>query len=164
MKKIIVVSGPTASGKSQLADTILHHFPSNIINADALQVYNALPILTAQPLNRFDSAYNLYSFLEANDKCSAALWLNYAKEEISKSHINNKLPIIVGGTGLYLKTLLYGLSEIPEINPKTKQLIRDEINLLGFSRFYQELSKQDQFIASLHKNDHYRIIRAAEIL
>ena len=164
MKKIIVLSGPTASGKSQLADTILHRFPSNIINADALQVYNALPILTAQPSNNFDSSYKLYSFLDIQDKCSAALWLNYAKDEITKSHADNKLPIIVGGTGLYLKTLLYGLSEIPEISIKTKQSVQAKINDLGFERFYQELSTSDQFIASLHKNDQYRIIRAAEVL
>lgn len=163
MNKIVVISGPTASGKSQLAASLLRYFPGVIINADAIQVYDALPILTAQPVERFDLAHKLYGFLDPEEKCSAALWLTHAKAAIEQTHATHKIPIIVGGTGLYLKTLLYGISAIPDIESSTKKLVQDEIAAIGFDHFYQELSKQDPYVASLHQNDHYRITRAAEV-
>lgn len=113
----IVVSGPTASGKSALALAIAQSFDGVVINADALQVYRELSILTARPDAGATSLapHRLYGFLPADERCSAARWRRLALSEIAAAHAAGKLPVLCGGTGFYIKALEEGLAEIPEI-------------------------------------------------
>ena len=116
-RDILVIFGPTASGKSKLATQIASKHKSAIINFDSLQVYKDLKILTDRPddeiCKKFD--HRLYGMLKGNESCSAAIWLEKAEHEINNCFDNKLLPIVVGGTGLYLKALMDGLSEIPSI-------------------------------------------------
>ena len=113
-RDILVIFGPTASGKSKLATQIASKHKSAIINFDSLQVYKDLKILTDRPddeiCKKFD--HRLYGMLKGNESCSAAIWLEKAEHEINNCFDNKLLPIVVGGTGLYLKALMLSLIHI----------------------------------------------------
>ena len=116
-KKALVIFGPTASGKSSKAIQIAKKYNSTIINADSIQVYKELRLITSRPSiedeKNFD--HKLYGFLQGNQNCTVSMWLELIKKEIKACFENNKLPIIVGGTGMYLKSLIDGISMIPNI-------------------------------------------------
>ena len=114
---VLVIAGPTASGKSALAMAAALEFDGTVINADSMQVYRELNILTARP-SAVDEArvpHRLFGVLGAADPCSAGRWLRMASVEIDGARSANRLPIVVGGTGLYLKALTDGLAPVPEI-------------------------------------------------
>lgn len=164
--KIVVVTGPTASGKSRLAESIYAKIPSVIINADALQVYEAFPILTAKPSD-FQSAekYRLYDALSFEEECSVARWLGMAELEIKEAWSRKIIPIIVGGTGFYIRALLYGLSDVPPLDAEIVRSTEVQFKELGRGEFFQLLCSKDPKVKSkIHEHDTYRLLRAAAVL
>ena len=124
--KIILISGPTASGKSNFAVRIAKKINGEIINADSMQVYKRLKILTARPNKKEQKniKHHLYGIIDLNKKFSTGQWLDLAIKKIRNIHKRKKTPILVGGTGLYFQSLIKGLAEIPEIPLKFRNKIR----------------------------------------
>lgn len=116
MEKVIVIGGPTASGKSTFAEQMASDSDGVIINADSLQVYKGLPILTAQPFPIKDY-HRLYSVLDPQDQSDVARWFYLVKREIEDAVNCGKTPIVVGGSGMYLNSLLEGLTHMPQVDP-----------------------------------------------
>lgn len=166
LKNIILISGPTASGKSFIADLFSQKFESIIINADSMQIYNNLPILTALPKDLKDNQqkYSLYGILDYKEACSVGRWLSLAKQAINEAITDNKKAIIVGGTGFYLKALLYGMTSIPEIDHEIRSKVRELFQQTGKENFYRLLCKKDPNIEDLIKSgDSHRMMRAMEV-
>ena len=159
----IFIGGPTSSNKTKLAKSIQKELPSYIINADSMQVYDKLDILTNKPDSAeiLESESKLFSFVEYPNICSVGLW----KREVEKLFkINQKIPIVVGGTGLYFKALTEGLVKIPNIPIKVRSKFRKMQKKLGQKKFYKKLINFDPLIKNkIDKNDVQRSIRAYEI-
>ncbi len=164
---VIIIAGPTASGKSGRALQLAHEVGGIIINADSMQVYDAIPTLTACPEedNLKAAPHRLYNFLHPSENCTAALWREKALVEIETAQKQGRTPIIVGGTGLYLKTLVEGISPVPQV-PETVRAHTIELQKeLGNPAFHEALSKRDPIMAErLHPNDTQRLTRAWETL
>ena len=120
-KEVFVIFGPTASGKSDLAKQISTKLDSPIINFDSLQVYQQLRILSSRPSSQDEKLidHRLYGIIDGNENCTVAKWLKLAKIEVENCWKEKKIPILVGGTGLYLKGLMQGISHIPDISDST---------------------------------------------
>ena len=164
--KIILISGPTASGKSNFAIKIAKKINGEIINADSMQVYKQLKILTARPNKKEqkDIKHHLYGTIDLNEKFSTGQWLKIAIKKIKDIHKRKKIPILVGGTGLYFQSLIKGLVEIPEIPLKFRNKIRLMQKKNGQKKFYEKLLKIDpEVINKFNPNDVQRSIRAFEI-
>ena len=164
--EILIIAGPTASGKSALALSIAQKRGGVIINADSQQVYKELPILTARPTATEEAQvpHRLYGFLSINEPCSAGKWLKMVQMEIDWALAQNKLPIIVGGTGLYLKALLQGIAEIPEIAPEIRIQAINDYDVMGKDAFAGRLQVVDpEFFERLKVYDRQRLIRAYEV-
>ena len=125
--KIILISGPTASGKSNFAISLAKKIKGEIINADSMQVYKELRILTARPKKKDYQKirHHLYGFLNVTKKFSTGEWLKLCQKKIKEIQLRNKTPILVGGTGLYFKALTDGLVKIPKNPPKIRNNIRN---------------------------------------
>jgi len=163
---VLVISGPTASGKSYLAELLIQKYPSSVIlNADSMQVYKDLPILSNQPdIHTESEIYKLYGFLDFDKNCSAGFWQETANDVIEQSFKEKKLPIIVGGTGLYIRVLLEGIADIPDIKSDIRQHVQERFLMLGKEKFYAQLSSIDPISARrIHSNDSYRMQRAMEV-
>jgi tRNA dimethylallyltransferase len=166
-KPVLVVAGPTASGKSALAARLALDFGGIVVNADSMQVYRDLPILTAQPGAAAKAAvpHRLYGFLALDDVCSADRWATLARQEIDAAHDAGKLPVLCGGTGLYLRALMQGFSPIPEVPADVRQAARDLLEQIGSTALRERLAAGDPASAArLHANDRQRIARAWEVL
>jgi len=164
--KIILIYGPTASGKSNFAIKLAEKIKGEIINADSMQVYRQLQILTARPKkNDLKKAkHHLYGFYDVRKKCSTGEWLKLLLKKIKDIRKRKKVPIIVGGTGLYFKALTDGLVKIPNIPMKVRNKIRLMQKKIGQKKFYNKLLKIDPLIKNkIEKNDVQRSIRAYEI-
>ncbi len=165
-KKIIIISGPTASGKSQLAFDFSANKKIAIINADSLQIYQGLPVLSSQPtvLEQNQVKHLLYSFLKPEENSSVAMWLKLVKEAIESCLNEGLIPVIVGGSGMYISKLIEGISPIPEID----KAIRIEACELyeGASQevFIAELIKLGEEKSRIKNLDKHRLIRAYEVL
>ena len=155
---IVILSGATATGKSRIACQIAKNFNGAIINADAMQVYQDLPILSAQPsIKDFDNfPHFLYGILGSNEKMSVANWLNLVKETLEKITQINKLPIIVGGTGMYISRLIDGIAEIPLISLQFNQMAKDLYEQIGHQEFVKKFGN-DKII------DKQKLLRRAGI-
>jgi len=164
--KIILISGPTASGKSNFAIKIAKKIQGEIINADSMQVYKMLKILTAR-LNRMEQKnikHHLYGVVDLNKKFSTGQWLELAIKKIKNIQKKKKIPILVGGTGLYFQSLVDGLVKIPEIPLKFRNKVRLMSKREGQKKFYKKLLKLDPKIKDkFDSNDTQRSIRAYEI-
>jgi len=164
--KIILISGPTASGKSNFAVKIAKKIQGEIINADSMQVYKKLKILTARP-NRIEQKnikHHLYGFVNLNEKFSTGQWLKLSIKKIKNIQKKKKIPILVGGTGLYFQSLIDGLVKIPEIPLKFRYKVRLMSKREGQEKFYKKLLKLDPKIKDkFDPNDTQRSIRAYEI-
>jgi len=156
--KIIVISGATASGKSRVAIEVAKIFNGAIINADALQIYRDLPILSAQPTaeNLIEAEHFLYGILSANEKISVGIWLKMVVEIVKKIQQENKIPIIVGGNGMYISRLINGISEIPEIDEKFRLQAQNLYAEIGHEKF-QENFGNSKII------DKQKLLRACEV-
>ena len=164
--KIILIAGPTASGKSKFAIQLAKKINGEIINADSMQVYKELKILTARPkkIDEKKVKHHLYGFQSVKKDFSTGTWLKHAKKKIKEIRKRNKIPILVGGTGLYFKSLIDGLVIIPNIPKKFRNKIRSLQNKIGQEKFYNRLIKLDPKINNYAKsNDVQRSIRAYEI-
>ena len=164
--KIILISGPTASGKSNFAVKIAKKINGEIINADSMQVYKKLRILTARPTKKEqkDIKHHLYGTIDLNEKFSTGQWLKIAIKKIKSIQKRKKIPILVGGTGLYFQSLIKGLVEIPEIPLKYRNKIRVMQKKDGQKKFYKKLTKIDPNVKNkFDSNDIQRSIRAFEI-
>jgi len=164
--KIILISGPTASGKSNFAVKIAKKINGEIINADSMQVYKQLKILTARP-NKEEQKnikHHLYGTVDLNEKFSTGQWLKIAIKKIKEIKKRKKIPILVGGTGLYFQSLVDGLVKIPEIPLKFRNKIRSMQKKEGQKKFYKKLLKIDPKVKNkFDPNDSQRSIRAFEI-
>lgn len=164
--KIILISGPTASGKSNFAIKIAKKINGEIINADSMQVYKRLKILTARPnnKNKQNIKHHLYGVIDLDKKFSTGEWLKAAIKKIKEIKKIKKVPILVGGTGLYFQSLINGLVEIPEIPIKLRNRIRTIHKKEGQKKFYKKLLKIDPKVkGKFDQNDSQRTIRAFEI-
>ena len=164
--KIIVIAGPTASGKSGLAIALAEALNGVVINADSMQVYQDIPILAAAPSDE-DKAlvpHKLYGIYDASVHGNMMDWLNLCRQEITAARKDNRIPIVVGGTGLYLETLIKGASPIPETPAEIRKEIASNLKEHGLSFLYEELKKADESTAArLSANDTTRIRRALEV-
>lgn len=164
--KIILISGPTASGKSNFAVKIAKKIEGEIINADSMQVYKKLKILTARPNKQEQKniKHHLYGFVDLNEKFSTGQWLELTIKKIKNIQKKKKIPILVGGTGLYFQSLINGLVKIPEIPLKFRNKVRLMSKKEGQKKFYKKLLKIDPKIkGKFDQNDSQRTIRAFEI-
>jgi tRNA dimethylallyltransferase len=164
---VIVVAGPTASGKSAAALAIAEEFGGVVINADSMQVYRELPVLTAQPTaaDMARAPHRLYGVLSADDRCTVGRWRTLAEAEIAAAHIGGRLPVVVGGTGLYLRALMQGLALIPEVPPQIRAETAARHEALGAERFHAELATLDPVMAArLAPGDTQRVRRAHEVV
>ena len=164
--KAVIICGPTGAGKSSLALNLAEKFKGVIINADSVQVYREIKILSGRPT--FDdyrqAPHRLYGIMSIFKPCTLGIWRKMALETIKECELSGRLPIICGGTGLYIKFLLNELSAIPEIPPSIKLEAREKLEDLGNENFRELLSKNDPVSASWIKSgDTNRLLRAWEV-
>ncbi len=166
-KKIVAICGPTASGKTSLSIVLAKHFNGEIISADSMQVYKNLNIGTAKATYEEQSAakHYLIDFLQPNETYNVEIFTRLAKEKINEISEKNHLPIIVGGTGLYIESLVNGISFTEQ---KTDNLLREklekELSENGKEWLYEKLVQIDpEYAYSVHPNNTVRVIRALEI-
>jgi tRNA dimethylallyltransferase len=160
---LVVIAGPTASGKSALALALAEQIRGVIVNADSAQIYRDLPILSAAPSEeeRATAEHRLYGVLDGALPCSAADWAEMARREIADIHASGRTPILVGGTGLYLRTLLDGIAPVPEIDPQ----VRREVREASIEQNRARLEALDPHAAArLKPGDTARISRALEVI
>ncbi|MEG3179990.1 tRNA (adenosine(37)-N6)-dimethylallyltransferase MiaA [Sphingomonas sp. LT1P40] len=161
--KVALIAGPTASGKSALAMALADRTPSVIINADSMQVYSDLRVLTARPSVEDEARHphRLFGYIDGAEACSAARWANDAKAAIAEAHAIERLPILVGGTGLYFRTLLDGIAPVPEIDAD----IRAAVRALPVADAHAALTGEDsEAAARLAPADTTRVARALEVV
>ena len=163
----VLIAGPTASGKSALALKLARDFGGAVINADAMQVYRELRVLSARPdaVEEALAPHYLYGFASAFEPFSVARWLEAAKAALADARAKGLLPIVTGGTGLYFAALLNGLSPIPEIHASIRVEARQKLAEIGNERFHAELVARDPVMgARLPVGDSQRLVRAWEVL
>lgn len=167
MGKIILLGGPTASGKSSLALKWAGEHDGEIVNADSMQIYRELDIITACPSaeDMEKTPHHLYRHLKGDDPCSAERWRDMARGVIDDIWSRGKTPIVVGGTGLYFKALVYGLSKVPQIDEKIRAEVRKDVEENGPEQAHAKLVSLDPEIAErLAPGDSQRISRALEVV
>lgn len=165
-KVVLIVCGPTASGKSALALDVATEFDGVVINADSMQVYRELRILTARPSPDKEALvpHRLYGFVSVHDIFSAGRWRDFAIAEIQAAHVAGRIPVICGGTGLYLKSLMEGLSRIPSIPEDVRRRVREKTVVLGAKSAHAVLARIDlKTAARIDPGDTQRISRALEV-
>jgi len=160
---VALIAGPTASGKSAVALRLAKTHGGIVINADASQVYFDLAVLTARPSpdEIAQAPHRLFGHIDGAQAYSAAAWAGEAHNEIARAHAQGLLPILVGGTGLYLDTLLHGIAPIPDIDPA----IRAAVRALPVAEAYAALAQEDAISATrLNAGDTARVARALEVM
>ena len=165
-KKIILLAGPTASGKSKLAIHLAKKLNGEIINADSMQIYKEFSILSSRPnkLEMKQAKHHLFGMVSAKNYFSAGDWLKETKKKINLCFKKKKTPIIVGGTGLYFNTITKGISKIPDIDLKTRTQVRNQFKKLGYKKFYEKLLEIDPKVkGKILPTDSQRTQRAYEI-
>ena len=164
--KIVLIYGPTASGKSHFAIKLSKKIKGEIINADSMQVYKELKILSAKPskTNYKKIKHHLYGFQSVKKNFSTGDWLKLANQKILDIKKRKKVPILVGGTGLYFKALTDGLVSIPNIPTKFREKVRSLHKKIGNKKFFSKLIKLDPLVKNRIKpSDAQRSIRAYEV-
>lgn len=165
-KPVVIIGGPTASGKSSLAVALARTCNGTVINADSLQIYTDLGILTAQPA-RDDLAaapHDLYAIADANDRFDAMRWREHAIDAINRSHTVNRLPVIVGGTGFYIAALLEGLSPVPSVDAGTRAEVVDFYTQNGLDALIAKVAACDPDIMTrIDRANPQRLMRAYEV-
>jgi tRNA dimethylallyltransferase len=161
-----IVAGPTASGKSALAADLAARINGTVINADSMQVYAEIPILSAQPSDseRASAPHVLYGLRTMTRHYSAAAWALDAQSAIHDAHNAGRQPILVGGSGLYLRALVYGFAPVPPVPEAVRRDIGELYDVLGPEKFHAQLAARDPISAArLHPTDRQRCIRAREV-
>ena len=165
-KKIILLAGPTASGKSKLAIYLARKLNGEIINADSMQIYKEFSILSSRP-NKIETKkvkHHLYGIVSVKKYFSAGDWLKETTKKINLCLKKKKTPIIVGGTGLYFNTIIKGISKIPDIDTVTRSKVRALFNQIGYQKFYEKLLELDPYVENkILPTDSQRTQRAYEV-
>jgi tRNA dimethylallyltransferase len=163
----ILIAGPTASGKSAAALELAERLHGTVINADSMQVYRELAVLTARP-SASDAArvpHRLYGTTSAAEAYSVGNWLDHAAGAIAEASGAGRMPVLVGGTGLYFKALTEGLAPIPDVPPEIRDHWRAQAKKLGAEGLHRELAARDPAMAArLRPTDPQRIARALEVI
>ena len=165
-KKIILLAGPTASGKSKLAVKLAQKLDGEVINADSMQIFKEFSVLSSRPNQKETKKvkHHLYGIISVKKYFSAGDWLKKVKNDIFICLKKKKIPIIVGGTGLYFNTITKGISKIPNIDLKTRSKVRDLYKRVGLKAFYQLLIKLDPKAKNkVLQTDTQRVQRAYEV-
>ena len=165
-KKLVLLAGPTASGKSNLAIKLAKKLNGEIINADSMQIFKEFTVLSSRPtLNQTRKVkHHLYGIITVKKHFSAGDWLKQVKIKINTCVKKKKIPIIVGGTGLYFNTITKGISKIPDIDLKTRNKVRNLYKKLGIKKFYNALIKLDpKSKGRILPTDSQRVQRAYEV-
>lgn len=165
--KIIIICGPTGIGKTTVAIGLAQHFGGQIIGADSMQVYKYMDIGTAKPTaeERERVAHHMVDFVEPDEPFDAARYAAGARAKILELEQQHIIPFVVGGTGLYIKALLYGLFEEKVSDPEIRAGLKAEADAHGIRSLYGRLGRLDPDTANrLHPNDSYRILRALEVI
>lgn len=164
--KLVIIAGPTASGKSELALPVAEGLGGEIVNADSMQVYRQLRIMTARP-GPDDEArvrHHLYGFIEGDEPCSAARWREAAVACIGEIWERGGVAVVVGGTGLYFRALLEGLAPVPDIPAEVRARARRLVAEFGPEALHQRLARLDpELAAKLEPADTHRVMRAWEV-
>lgn len=163
---MFIIGGPTASGKSKLALTLAEILDGEIINADSLQLYKSIPILSAAPnyeeLSK--TTHHLFGIYHDNQESTVSMWAKLARDVVNSVIKKGKIPIMVGGTGMYIKSFIEGISEIPEIQPDIRNQVRKIQSSLSKQEFYNYVISKDHKIKEcIHFNDSQRLGRALEV-
>jgi len=167
LSKAVLIAGPTASGKSALALDLAQKHGGVVINADSMQVYRDLRIITARPTVEEEvlAPHRLYGHVDAAINFSAGAWVADAAKALAEACANNRLPIFVGGSGLYFRALTRGLSAIPPIPPQVRDGVRARLDSDGVEALHAELAARDPVSAArLKPRDRTRIARALEVI
>ena len=165
-KKIILIAGPTASGKSKVAIEIARKIKGEIINADSMQVYKEFSILSSRPTKTDlkKVKHHLYGFQPAKKHFSTGIWLKLVKKQVNICLKNKRIPILVGGTGLYFEAITKGISKIPNIDHKVRNETRKLQKKIGQKKFYEKLLTLDSLVENrIDPSDTQRSIRAYEV-
>ena len=165
--KTVLVAGPTASGKSALALALAEKLGGVIVNADSMQVYRDLRIITARPSPADEARvpHRLYGHVDAAENYSVGRWCQDARVALREAEQGGKTPILVGGTGLYFKALTQGLSDVPATPAEVRTHVRTRLDTEGVAALHAELSRRDPAMGSrLKPGDRMRIARALEVL
>jgi tRNA dimethylallyltransferase len=163
----VLIAGPTASGKSALAVTLAQNVGGVVINADSMQVYRDLRIITARPAPEEEALvpHRLYGHVDASVNFSAGAWVADAERMLSEARAQNGVPIFVGGSGLYFKALTRGLSAVPPIPLEIREGVRARLQRDGVDALHAELARRDPASAErLKPRDRTRIARALEVV
>jgi tRNA dimethylallyltransferase len=164
--KVIHLSGPTASGKSSLAERLCEHFDVELISVDSALVYRGMDIGSAKPDAQAQQRcrYHLLDLIEPEQSYSAAQFAMDARRIIAEIHARGRTPILVGGTMLYFRTLSHGLSELPTTDPAVRAQLQIELAQSGLSALHDELKRVDPPASRrIHPNDSQRTLRALEV-
>ena len=165
--RAVLIAGPTASGKSALALSLAEQLDGVVVNADSMQVYGALRVITARPTPAEEARvpHRLYGHVDAADIYSTGRWLGDVTQALAEIAAQGRLPIIVGGTGLYFKALTAGLAAVPPIPADIRAGVRERLEREGVSALYADLTARDpQTAARLMPLDRSRIARALEVV
>ena len=163
----VLIAGPTASGKSGVGLELACGLGGTVINADSMQVYRELRVLTARPSQSEEARapHRLYGTVSAGQACSVGRWLDDAADAIAEARGEEKLPILVGGTGLYFRALTEGLAPVPDIPAEVRSYWREQAAKLGREALHQDLAARDPAMAArLKPADPQRIVRALEVI
>lgn len=165
-KPVVIVVGPTASGKSALAIDVAEGFTGTVINGDSMQVYKELSVVTARPpaQDEMRVPHALFGVMSVSEPCSVGRWLDMVCESIEDAWAEGRLPIVVGGTGLYLKALIHGLSPIPAMEPSVRANAEARYDEIGAEAFHEEVRSLDPITAERIKTgDTQRLQRAWQV-
>ena len=160
---IIIITGPTASGKSQVAEEVAKKIDCEIINSDSMQVYKEIPITTSSPKEQ--KIHHLYNIISGEEGFSVGIWIKMVREKIDIIHKKNKIAIIIGGTPMYNRLLVNGTSNIPEIKKQNLEECKHRMEKIGKAAFFEELCKIDTKAKDYIKiSDTQRMIRAYSLI
>ncbi len=165
-KPVVVIVGPTAVGKSRIAVEVAKAFETEVLTADSRQVYRGMDVGTDKPASEERQAvpHRLIDLVDPDESFNAGLYRRQAIDEIERLYRDCRLPLVVGGTGLYVRTLLKGLCDAPQADPIMRKALRQEAEDQGYDRLYARLVDVDPVIAArLHPRDESKVIRALEV-
>ena len=164
---VLVIVGPTASGKSALAAEVAYALNGVVLNCDSMQIYKDIPIIAAAPTEAEKKLveHRLFEIYDCDKRGNVVDWLNLCVAEIRKLWAEKRLPVVVGGTGFYAEALLKGVTPIPETPAEIRKQLQEHLSEVGLAALYAELQQKDAEIAAkLNPNDKTRIIRALEVI